>query len=685
MSGTLAGGRIPIRLDPVPGESFDSWLDAYAQRLLMSGRELGQAIGVPPKLLRLHGANVAKGDPTLDAEQIAARACGIDAERVRALWFGLARYDRLVAGHVPDGGDGRRRAVEWFARVLRPMVSSRYCPSCLRDSGSRWLAAWRLPWYLACPTHATMLACGCPACGGTQRYAGLRAQHVPDLLTACSRPTAGRAGRRDHRCRHDLTIAWPATPAPDGLIALQTEMVTILDPAVSDGDAVGLVNRLVDVLIIATRIGLDLRAIDRDRRNLQTILAGPLAEAHRALSDPHGTRLRAIATDDPARTPAALPAVWDGVSPALAAILLKHRDQRLAPTERLRYRSMTAAARRPEGAHLSARMRALPLAMWPDWSIRLRPPTIAPDTFRIDAAIALCLPGSTHPVRSIRAHWGPAHPQRMVKFGRLVTGDPHGTAILAALCAIADSLHSDGAPIDYERRRKLASQIELLDRHTWTLMSRAGGTPAGGAPKLAHARLWLWETLAGGLPRQAPAALRLDYREFLARHMSFVLHLPAPTVQRLNEHGRRLLDTHGCRDEPLTWSPPTHGIALDPLPGPDPDTIDAIRVHAAITRQRTPAQAAAELGITLEHLRYLIRKHPAEARDLANSTAPPRVRFAALLSAEQLRELMNQGNSLRQIEARYGISRKTLHDELIARRIPTPRRARHDPMIDRDR
>ncbi len=54
-------------------------------------------------------------------------------------------------------------------------------------------------------------------------------------------------------------------------------------------------------------IGLDLRAIDRDRRNMQSILAGPLAEAHRALSDPHGPLMRAIATNDPARTPAALP------------------------------------------------------------------------------------------------------------------------------------------------------------------------------------------------------------------------------------------------------------------------------------------------------------------------------------------------------------------------------------------
>jgi len=40
------------------------------------------ARGLPLKLLRLHGANVAKGDPTLDARQIAARACGIDPAAV---------------------------------------------------------------------------------------------------------------------------------------------------------------------------------------------------------------------------------------------------------------------------------------------------------------------------------------------------------------------------------------------------------------------------------------------------------------------------------------------------------------------------------------------------------------------------------------------------------------------------
>ncbi|MGO9899081.1 MAG: hypothetical protein ACLP0J_05200 [Solirubrobacteraceae bacterium] len=202
--------------------------------------------------------------------------------------------------------------MRWLARVLRPMVSSRYCASCLRQNVGRWLAVWRLPWYLACPTHATMLACGCPLCGGTQRQAGLRAEPRPALMTVCSHPIAGR-GRADYRCRHDLTAEAPATaPAAGELLALQARLVAILDPAVSHGDAVALVDWLVDLLVIATRVGLDFRAIDRDRRNMASVLAGPLSEAYRALinpaardcarsrsatSKPHSRRCRAPGTE----------------------------------------------------------------------------------------------------------------------------------------------------------------------------------------------------------------------------------------------------------------------------------------------------------------------------------------------------------------------------------------------------
>jgi len=664
--------RFPIRLDPVRGEAFDSWIDAYAQRLLIPGRDLAAALGVPEKLVRLRGCNVAKGDPNLDPEQIARRACGIDPAAVRDLWSGLSRYDRLIAEHLARAASCPG-AVGWFARVLRPMVSSRWCPSCLHENGGRWLAAWRLPWQLACPTHQTMLASHCPACGGTQRNAGLRAKYVPDLLTTCACPTAGPAGHLDRRCRHDLTIATTVARAPAALIALQAEMALILDTAVTDEHALKLIDRLVDLLIIATRVGLDLRAIDRDRRNMQKILTGPLAEAHAALSHPTGSAMRAIATNDPARHPGALPQAWDGVSPELAAILLQHRDRLLSPTKRLRYHSMTATARGLEGIDLTTRLKTLPLALWPDWSIRLRPPTIAPDTFRIAAAIALCLPGSTDALQTISDRWpGPRNRQRMVMFGRRVTADPHGTAILAALCGLADHLDTGGAPINYERRRALAGEIEILNRRAWRVICRADGVCAGLDRRHMHARLWLWETLTGGLPRQSPQTLRLRTPEFLRDHARFALALPATTARRLNEHARQLLDAHGCQREPIAWSPRFTDIDPDQLPGPDPDAIAPRAVHLAIAESRTARHAADKLGITIAHLHYIIRVHPSEIDALTLSTAAPRVRFAALLGADKLTQLIDHGTSLRQIEATYNINRRTLHDELVTHDIRVP-------------
>jgi len=177
---------------------------------------------------------------------------------------------------------------------------------------------------------------------------------IAPVRAASGIPT-GRAGRGDYRCRHDLTAQASAAPAPAELIALQARLVAILDPAVSDDDAVALVDRLIDLLVIATHVGLDFRAIDRDRRNMASVLAGPLSHAHHALINPRGPRLRAIAISDLKLPQSALPNAWDGISPALAAIVLEHRDAGLRPADRLRYRSMTGAGRRPEEADPSTR------------------------------------------------------------------------------------------------------------------------------------------------------------------------------------------------------------------------------------------------------------------------------------------------------------------------------------------
>ena len=62
---------------------------------------------------------------------------------------------------------------------------------------------------------------------------------------------------------------------------------------------------------------------------------------------------------------------------------------------------MTGAGRRPEGIDPATRMHALPLALWPDWAIRLRAPTIEARNFRMSASAALCLPGATATLKQI--------------------------------------------------------------------------------------------------------------------------------------------------------------------------------------------------------------------------------------------------------------------------------------------
>jgi|GEM_PF-2134542 len=669
MNPHTANGRIPIRLDPIPGESFDGWLDSYAQRLRVPTVDLAEALGVPRGLRRY--PKLAVGHETLDPERIARRACGIDSAQVRALWVGLSRYERLVTQRL--GGATLLRAV-------RPLGCSRFCPACLGESGGRWLAAWRLPWYLACPTHHTLLDCGCPRCDGPQRDRSIRADRVDALTTRCCHPTGENTGRGDNRCRHDLTAGTPAEPAAAELIALQVQLIELLDSASSDSHASDLVDRLVDLLVVATHVGLDPNRLEGDRRNATSLLAKPLAESHNALTDPAGQRLRELA--DTAGRP--IPRSWSAASPSLDTALLGHRDVRMTATYRLRYRSMTTAGRRPEGIDPSARLRAMPLALWPDWAIRLRPAGIAANHFRISAAAALCVPGTLASLRDITSHWPQEHAVNLPRLGRIITADKHGTAILAAFCTLAETLDRDDTPIDYDRRRAVANDIELLDRDAWTSICGVGGTLSGAEFKVTAARLWLWETITGGLAEQAPVAVRRRSGGMMfARYHQFALRLPRQTAQALLGHARALLDAHGCRQEPLTWSPPAAGIALDALPCPDPDALDPQAAHALLARHIAPEAVAEQLGITLEHLRYVVRKHPRDSPFGAAGVIPSRLRLAASVTADELQQLVHNGDTLTAIAARYNVQRSTVRAKLIAHDIPIP--ANHRPRHNIDR
>ncbi|MGH2917658.1 MAG: LysR family transcriptional regulator [Solirubrobacteraceae bacterium] len=483
-----------------------------------------------------------------------------------------------------------------------------------------------------------------------------------------------------------LTTDIQSESAPPGLIAFQAEFETVLDPALTDSAAGKLVDRLIDVLVVASHLGLDRHIIDRARSNTTSLHANPLADAHDLLLEPTGSRLRELANADDKSRPPALPRSWRAASPALTSVLLQHRDQRLSGSDRLRYRSMTGAGRCPEGTDMTVRLRAIPTALWPDWAIRLRPIGIDPNNFRISAAAALCLPGAIEAPDEITGQW--PRTRRAInlwRLGRLVCDDPHGTAILGAVCALTDALDRRGAPIDYTRRRVLVDQIELLDADKWVAMCLAGGMSCGRDTRLRYARLSLWETLTGGIAEQAPPAMYTNAREDYVRYDQFILGLSRNTAQLLTQHARSLLDAHGCEDEPLTWSPPCTAISTHDLPGPDPDALDPQRAHALLASGMTPGDAAEQLGITLPHLRYVVRTHPIDEPSAPRSGKRARTRLAARATPEELRQLIDSGSTLTALANRFEVSRETVHRHLVAHEIAVPlrgRRRRHE--FDRD-
>src|SRR5439155_17025579 len=147
--------RLPIVLDPLPGEGLDSWLEAYARRLRACSGDLLDHVG-------LAGATLTRMVTTLTT-----------AERdILGAGTGIAPHVLTSMTLQPFHGiavtvDPARRVVV-HPPAWRRQAGSRFCPACLHDSNGRWQLRWRLPWAFGCPTHARLLVDLCPAAGSGQ-------------------------------------------------------------------------------------------------------------------------------------------------------------------------------------------------------------------------------------------------------------------------------------------------------------------------------------------------------------------------------------------------------------------------------------------------------------------------------------------------------------------------------------
>jgi hypothetical protein len=313
----------------------------------------------------------------------------------------------------------------------------------------------------------------------------------------------------------------------------------------------------------------------------------------------------------PGTVPPAIPSSWRPASPALAARVARVRDPWLSPADRLRHATTLPVPRtpapRPPGASDLAAVRAarLPDQLWPDWAVRLSddPASSRHDKFLPAALIALLLPHSDMPLSQVTA---------MVsgQLRRHITGyhmsKLTGSA-LRILTELALAIDDHGIPIDYQRRRDLAVGAVLIDDDAWARMTREAGMRAAPA---ASARCYLYELLTGCALSTAPPPYRLSAGS-LGSYSDFVLGMPASLAAALSDHARDLLDGWGTGSEPLHWQPPDDWVTVTTWPGADPARTDPAPIHRALLEEDTPPfQIAADLGISLGHLRQVLRRHP---------------------------------------------------------------------------
>jgi hypothetical protein len=233
--------------------------------------------------------------------------------------------------------------------------------------------------------------------------------------------------------------------------------------------------------------------------------------------------------------------------------------------------------------------------------------------------VALLLPGSDLSLTDITAllPHRPDPTQAAHQLRRLAA-TPGGAVALRILTELAFALDDTNIPIDYPRRRRLAVSTTLIDAATWRTYCRHAGLKPGGPRRLDQARRYLYELITGNNLATAPRPYHLPEGMPRADYVEFTTTLPADLVAALTAHALDHLATAGITGEPLTWQPPTNWVTVTTWPGADPDRTDPAPIHQALrTRWHDAADHwalthadADALGIGIEHLRLVLRRHP---------------------------------------------------------------------------
>lgn len=379
-------------------------------------------------------------------------------------------------------------------------------------------------------------------------------------------------------------------------------------------------SELADALGLPDHLPRSRHAVLLDDRHIETVATG---------SGLSVTAIEALCS----AVPPTMPAV---PGDALSVVERLRQATTVSPRARLAHATTLHHRRRGNDSDPAVeRAGRLPDQLWPAWAIRLvDDDAFEAATFGPSMLAALLVPHSGRTLKEIAALVGHRVQAATVAFHLRKLLQVTNTAVpLRILTELAFALDTHDLPIDYTRRRRIVTGTELIDAGTWRSLARSADTRSGGARRARFARSYLYELLTGGSLHLAPAAYRIGSGFERIEYHDFVAGLPRPLVDALHAHAQKLLDRAGVAGEPMQWQPPTSWVSTTDWPGTDPDLTDPEPIHQAVCSWRARQhQVASSLGISTEHLRYVIRRHPRPG-----SRYPNRRTLTAVGSADEPR------------------------------------------------
>ncbi|MFG2725444.1 TniQ family protein [Streptomyces canus] len=696
--------RIPIAVEPLPGEALESWISAYARRLRTTNGGFLETVGLTG--VRLHQMALRLND----AEAVALhRATGVPLSVLTAMT--LEPFDGLALTILRDRRRLGSRSPAWR---LSGGSRSRYCPACLQAASGRGPVLWRLPWVFACPTHQSLLLDVCPACQHPPRPWNTRRLGPAEGGTCTRRSPAIPAGQTGPGipCGYHLgqapVIALPST----GLVLTAQQHVTDLLTGEPHSHPAARAE-LQQLHALAWRMLLALRSnMNRAPDIVRTVLA-ECGTRPRELSeidvgqDAHGAALGTALANiarrpghrdgealfawalDTERSLMTAPDVkighlaerWVPAGPELVGRALTRLDAEASLHARLRYSSAAPRPRWPSLQAEAIERRAVmtPAMLWPGWTMRLLPPVRTErnqgvDAFRRGCSTFLLLPGGPSKLNYERVAVLLGNHQ--IERDRSSVERRHYqsqdlTPLASTLAQLAYALDSYGSPINYERRRALFTDATItFDTDAYTQICLRHGWRTGQRGRLRLLRWYLLRLLTGESP-PAPADAT---QEFAARCNDLRFHLPPPLRAFLLAQARSHLTRHSI-DEPVSWEPPTSWVSDVTWPGIGPDQIAPDAFREVLADSRTIDDACATLAISREHVRLCCDSTGITAVAPSTAIGKNSVRDAAtrsfLLAPERLRDLYErQGLHLREIARMTGCSSATAGTMLVQIGVP---------------